>query len=162
MATRFGWILAGLVIVIPMVAGLAADWNSLGAPACCGPSYGTVALQQGCCEYPPSCCRNVWDGYCETKMAKGYSWSWGLRGPCLIGRRACLPCTTGVPHECGTPLPVPEEGSSMSQVPPQESEGTSSAATIRFRTLTKADAQPQPRPLQPVIPLPPIGPEENE
>jgi len=158
MATRFGWFLAGLIIVIPVVAGLAADWNSLGAPACCAPSYGTVSLQ-GCCELPPSCCRHVWDGYCETKMARTHSCPWGLRGPCLFGRRACLPCTAGVPQECGLPSPVPEERSSTSQFPSQNSEGASSPAVISFRTVTKAETQQQPRLLEPVIPLPPIGPE---
>ena len=32
------------------------------APACAAPCYGTVP---GCCEFPPSCCDNVWDGYCQ-------------------------------------------------------------------------------------------------
>jgi len=161
MVTRFIWILAGLVVVIPMVAALATDWNSLGAPACCGPSFGTVSVQ-GCCELPPSCCRHVWDGYCETKMARGNLCPWGLRGPCLIGRRVCLPCTGGVPQECGAPLPVPDEGSSMSQLPAQETEAASSPAIIRFRTVTKAETQQPPRPLEPVIPLPPIEPEKKE
>ena len=32
------------------------------APACAAPSYGLVP---GCCEFPPSCCDHVWDGYCQ-------------------------------------------------------------------------------------------------
>ena len=31
------------------------------------PAYGgqTSGLVPGCCEFPPSCCANVWDGYCN-------------------------------------------------------------------------------------------------
>jgi len=34
------------------------------APACACPGYGMVP---GCCELPPSCCDNVWDGYCQER-----------------------------------------------------------------------------------------------
>ncbi|HPU08065.1 MAG: hypothetical protein WBH86_06725 [Thermogutta sp.] len=50
----------------------------------------------------------------------------------------------------------------MSQLPAQETEAASSPAIIRFRTVTKAETQQPPRPLEPVIPLPPIEPEKKE
>jgi len=34
------------------------------APACAAPGYG---LAPGCCEFPPSCCQHVWDGYCQER-----------------------------------------------------------------------------------------------
>jgi hypothetical protein len=36
--------------------------TALSAPACGAPGYGLVP---GCCEHAPSCCDNVWDGYCQ-------------------------------------------------------------------------------------------------
>jgi hypothetical protein len=46
-------------------SGMWANHNAYGgysAPACGAPWYGLVP---GCCEFPPSCCRHVWDGYCQ-------------------------------------------------------------------------------------------------
>jgi len=71
MATRFCWVFVGLIVATSMVAAIAGDWNFLGGPACCGPSFGMVTLKPGCCETPPSCCRGVWEGYCESKRAGG-------------------------------------------------------------------------------------------
>ena len=38
--------------------------NDLSSPACCGMAYGLVP---GCCEFTPSWCDRIWDGYCQKK-----------------------------------------------------------------------------------------------
>lgn len=43
------------------------------APACAGQTYGLVP---GCCEFPPSCSTNVWDGYCNER----HGFPCGFRG----------------------------------------------------------------------------------
>ena len=40
------------------------DYGCYSAPACAAPAYG---LAPGCCEFPPSCCQHVWDGYCQER-----------------------------------------------------------------------------------------------
>ena len=48
------------------------------APACGSPMYGLVP---GCCEFPPSCCTHVWDGYCNQHRGCGFGRrSWGGGG----------------------------------------------------------------------------------
>ena len=39
-------------------------YGGYSAPACGAPGYG---LAPGCCEFPPSCCQHVWDGYCQER-----------------------------------------------------------------------------------------------
>ena len=63
------------------------------APACAAPCYGMVP---GCCEFPPSCCDNVWDGYCQEPRGldalRGYFGCRGYRGcGSGAGLRACGP-----------------------------------------------------------------------
>ena len=69
------------------------------APACAAPAYGLVP---GCCEFAPSCCDTVWDGYCQERhrwepgMLRGFFW--GLR-PC----RRAPECTPACETDCGQP-----------------------------------------------------------
>jgi hypothetical protein len=46
-----------------------AGYAAYCAPACAGPAYG---LAPGCCEFPPSCCEHVWDGYCQERHCGPY------------------------------------------------------------------------------------------
>ncbi len=41
--------------------------SGLGAEACSAPNYGTLDLEPGCCEFPPTCCKDVWAGYCQER-----------------------------------------------------------------------------------------------
>ncbi|MFH1922875.1 MAG: hypothetical protein ABIP48_23675 [Planctomycetota bacterium] len=63
-----------------------------GAPACCAPSYGLVP---GCCEQSPSCCDNVWDGYCQERRHGGRR-GWALQYVCRPAVRCFSPRV-----ECG-------------------------------------------------------------
>lgn len=65
----------------------------LGAPACCAPSYGMLAYQQGCCEFTPSCCSQVWAGYCEMKTLRACH-RWGVARP-IGGWDGVGPCGCG-------------------------------------------------------------------
>jgi len=71
-----------------------------GAAACCAPGYGFVP---GCCEFPPSRCDHVWDGYCQERRCGGRR-GWGARPyvcpplptrcfsprvQCTVGEAAC-------------------------------------------------------------------------
>lgn len=75
-------------------------WKSLAEPSCCCPSYGAISLSQGCCEFPPSCCRDVWAGYCEAKRLK--EWKHAQHAACRVPPQICLPCAQ-------TALPVGQE-----------------------------------------------------
>ena len=87
-----GWMAVGMVIVgltgsapgaessreattVPSVRVMSGMYY---APACGCPSYGLMA--PGCCEYPPSRCDHVWDGYCNERCCWGCgacrSWPW--------------------------------------------------------------------------------------
>jgi len=68
------------------------------ASACAAPGYGLVP---GCCEFPPSCCEHVWDGYCQERCHRACGF-----------RRACCPqppvyqvyqCPHGMDASCGEP-----------------------------------------------------------
>jgi hypothetical protein len=69
--------------------GMWTDYGAFGgycAPACAAPAYGLVP---GCCEFPPSCCDHVWDGYCqELRGLDAVRALLPSRGLCGCGRRA--------------------------------------------------------------------------
>lgn len=160
MAARFCWVLVGLIVAVSMVTAIAGEWNSLGAPACCGPSFGVTALQPGCCEFPPSCCRGVWEGYCENKRAGG----WCARcpgGPVVIGRRACVRSSQAVCAECETSL-VPAQDPLISPLPAKTNDISFATPVIRVKPIKEASAESEARSLSPVIPLPPVVPDATE
>ena len=59
------------------------------ASACAAPGYGMVP---GCCELPPSCCDNVWDGYCQER---------GQRACGFRRASRCHPARYHFPHAMG-------------------------------------------------------------
>ncbi len=68
----------------------------LGAEACGAPNYGTLDLAPGCCEFSPSCCDDVWAGYCQERD----DWKEFIprrfrknQGTCACG--ATIPCGPG-------------------------------------------------------------------
>ena len=70
------------------------------APACGAPAY---SLAPGCCEFPPSCCENAWEGYCEERartlaLADRMGLWWKARA---YGCRSCRGCERVVSSECG-------------------------------------------------------------
>jgi len=160
MATRVCWVFVVLVGV-QMGEALAGDWASLGAPACCGPSFGTVALQPGCCEFPPTCCRHVWDGYCENKRVGGWG-LWSLGGHCMIGRRSCSQCSETIPQDCGTLSTRPVEDPLLSQSSPSRIEEPSPTTVVRIKPNPKAASNVSHASSAPVIPLPPVLPDVKE
>ncbi len=70
------WVLAGLSVFGLLAVGhqaclgsqatfpLQETYAAYSAPACGAPAYGLVP---GCCEFTPSCCDHVWDGYCQER-----------------------------------------------------------------------------------------------
>lgn len=76
-------------------------YSGYAAPACAAPAYGLVP---GCCEFAPSCCDTVWDGYCQERhrwepgMLRGFCW--GLR-PCRRAPRCATGCQTGCDQPAG-------------------------------------------------------------
>lgn len=54
-------------------------YAGLCAGACAAPGFGLVP---GCCEWSPSCCTHVWDGYCQERRGCGC----GLYGSCWRAR----------------------------------------------------------------------------
>lgn len=160
MAIRVCWIFVVLAVV-QMEVAFAGDWTSLGAPACCGPSFSTVSLQQGCCETPPSCCQHVWDGYCENKRA-GWCGLWSLGGRCAIGRRICLQCSETIPQECGTPSTRPIEDPLLSQSSSGRMEESPPTTVVRIKPSTGTASNAPKASSEPVIPLPPVLPDAKE
>lgn len=160
MATRFCWVFVGLVVATSMVAAIAGDWNSLGGPACCGPSFGVATLQPGCCETPPSCCRGVWEGYCESKRAGGCRLG-SPCGPMIIGRRAGFRWS---PTDCpqGEMPSVPAEAPLMSPSSTGPNDVSSLMTEIRVKPLQERGAEFEADSSSPVIPLPPISPDTQE
>jgi hypothetical protein len=79
----------------------AESCTAYGAPACAAPGLGLVP---GCCEFVPSCCDDVWEGYCQEQR--------GLSG--RFAGRLCLPrlrCRTiCAPPACGTSCCQPDQG----------------------------------------------------
>lgn len=63
------------------------------ASACAAPAYGMVP---GCCEFPPSCCDHVWDGYCQERCHGAC----GFRRACC-GQRAGCRFPRGMNASCG-------------------------------------------------------------
>ncbi len=67
-----GWISALGLVAVSVGTAMAGgtSWggprgqNPYAAPPCAAPGYG---LAPGCCECPPNCCANVWDGYCSER-----------------------------------------------------------------------------------------------
>lgn len=60
-------------------------WGPAAAPPCGVWCFG---MMPGCCQCPPSCCDDAWDGYCEQKGCLG----WGLRsGVCRGTASSCPP-----------------------------------------------------------------------
>ena len=64
--------------------------TALSAPACGAPGYGLVP---GCCEHAPSCCDNVWDGYCQESHCFHFPLFRGCRSAprCGLGGGCCQP-----------------------------------------------------------------------
>jgi len=95
--------IAGLLVIVAAVCNGAASsalasgcrscdggelhGQSLAAPACCGPMFGTTP---GCCECPPSACDNAWDGFCQEKLCWKRLWYNIGTGVHVHGRRAHL------------------------------------------------------------------------
>jgi len=159
MATRFCWVFVGLIVATSMVAAIAGDWNFLGGPACCGPSFGMVTLKPGCCETPPSCCRGVWEGYCESKRAGGWCRGYPCR-PVIIGRRAGCRGSQMVCPECETPL-VPAEDPLMSSSSTKANDVSSLMTEIRVKPAQEPGVKFEAS-SAPVIPLPPVSPDTTE
>ncbi len=115
------------VVVVCGAAGMAAGGNSYwgdamgcggcgayAAPACAAPSYGLVP---GCCEFPPSCCYHVWDGYCQERAY------WLARccgaGACGYGAAPFGGVGPGCPA-CQTEVPAVEPTPDAPPAPPAE------------------------------------------
>ncbi len=107
-----GWILAGLSVCgLIWVAGSGPCWGrqptppgevsyeAYGALPCGAPSYGFVP---GCCEFPRSCCDNVWAGYCQERHR---CWAFPRQRHWRRGPR-CLPEMSGscCDEPTGTPV----------------------------------------------------------
>lgn len=93
-----------IFVVILTVLPAAPTWaqspaRDLGAPACCAPSYALLGYQQGCCEFTPSRCSQVWAGYCEMKKLRAcHRWAvarpvggWERHAPCGCGSTSVDP-----------------------------------------------------------------------
>ena len=54
---------------------------ALAFDARCGPpgGCGGMGVAPGCCECPPTCCDNVWAGYCAEKARCHAMWAWACR-----------------------------------------------------------------------------------
>jgi hypothetical protein len=94
------------------------------APACASPCYGLVP---GCCEFPPSCCDHVWDGYCQELRgldalrafcSRGGSRGFGCGGGCGVCAAACGPVAPGCCAIAGAePLDAGAPGEQMVEIP---------------------------------------------
>jgi hypothetical protein len=124
-----------------MVSGDQRAPNPYGAPACGAPLYG---LAPGCCESPPNCCSNAWDGYCEERarvMSRSERWKqWFEAKACRCWpRRGCEIVVTGVRCEPqdeaeatdASPAPQPPEA-------PSPTAGEASAPPSQASPLTPA------------------------
>ena len=156
------WMMAaGLALAVAgPAAGQVAGWgdqgvpNPYGAPTCGAPMYGLVP---GCCEFPPNCCTNVWQGYCEDRariMSRGERLKQWLQSK-ACGYRRCRGCTVVVTGECCKP--ECQEGSADAYYAPQPQEARPAADAAPA-------APPRPAPLTPAIGRrlgyrPPITPE---
>ena len=103
------------------------SYETLSAPACAAPGYGLVP---GCCESAPSCCDNVWDGYCQESHCFSFPLFRGCRlAPrCGLGGGGCCPAQptcgeAGCQPSQGT-VDVIEEGATAPAIeapqPPEE------------------------------------------
>jgi hypothetical protein len=79
-------------------SGGGADCGSCYAGPC-GMSYGMVPKAPGCCEYSPTCCDHIWDGYCQERQERLERWRSfyasvrsTLSRPCLGGCYGCGSC----------------------------------------------------------------------
>ncbi|MGQ9503799.1 MAG: hypothetical protein ACUVQG_05845 [Thermogutta sp.] len=160
MAARVCWVVCGLLVATSAVVVVAGDWNFLGSPACCGPSLGMASLQPGCCENPPSCCRGVWEGYCEGKRA-GRWCPRPLAGPLSLGCRSCLRGSQIIRQDCDSSLsPTPDPAAAPSSQ--QIREVFSPPAQVRIESVNESRGKLQARSSEFVIPLPPVLPDEKE
>ena len=133
------WTVGALAAVL--VVGLAADLQAAcghcggggsvdyGAPACGAPGYGS--LTPGCCEYPPSCCDNIWDGYCEERRCgRGWGFCWPMAGcrkmstcktpasGCVTKPECVIPASEGgTVGEAVTPQPAPKATAPATKTP---------------------------------------------
>ncbi len=85
-----------LFAAVPVWAQSPAE--DLGAPACCTPSYAVLGYQQGCCEFTPTCCSQVWAGYCEMKKVRAcHRWEVArpMRGWERFAACGCTPTSPG-------------------------------------------------------------------
>lgn len=125
MKVRIGVLVIGcLLLANPRVVvgqNTPETWKSLAEPGCCCPSYGAISLSQGCCEFPPSCCRDVWAGYCEAKRLK--EWKHG----CRVTPQICLPCDQAALPVGQEPCPVLPENSPQLLLPQGPAETADSA-----------------------------------
>lgn len=102
-----------------------AGWGAYGgysAPACAAPFYG---LAPGCCEFPPSCCQHVWDGYCQER-ARWLSRCCGAGAPCAGGHCpgatcGCMEPVYAAPQYAPSPVPdQPPVAPAMEPSPPSK------------------------------------------
>jgi len=79
-------------------------------PACGGYACG---LAPGCCDLPPSCCTNVWAGYCSERrgcgFGYGYGYSIGRHSGCCQPYAGCGVPSGGAACGCSSPgIPISE------------------------------------------------------
>jgi len=83
-------VLAALAVGFRLAGEASAGCRDHGAygsycSGACG--IGGYGMVPGCCEYSPSCCDNIWDGYCQRKAHRGH---YGYR-PSYYGQAPCSP-----------------------------------------------------------------------
>lgn len=126
------YLLAGIFLALTSQVFASDPYRILGAQACCTPGYGTLGLQQGCCEFPFSCCYDVWAGYCENKKLREARKACGPHLWSGLWSRQCVTVVPGTPPQpCDetespkepAPLPMPEPAPpNMSQSSVQRSD----------------------------------------
>ena len=110
--------LLGVCSLLSLAAGLdsAYGWDgscsncsqnyTYGAPACGAPLFG---FTPGCCEFPPSLCDNIWDGYCQEKARRSAFWQrfgTGRTTSCGPASTSYQSITIG-PRPSSQPTPTP-------------------------------------------------------
>lgn len=135
---------AGLVLAVAgPAAGQVVNWNDQGvpnpycAPACGAPMYG---LAPGCCEFPPNCCSNAWDGYCEERarvMSRGDRMkAWFHSKSCRCS--SCCPSEVVVTGQCAPPAAASAGGADPYYTPQAQAQKAPQVPKAQPAPLTPA------------------------